>query len=219
MSNRDKSAAETCRRLDEASAAIRNAVGTWAFDVQSYLQGARWRDEVEAIARERHGLRVIRNDAAQQLISSPVAVQALPGQGRLRIGGGRGSWPAIRPSAVAAELKRLRDRASEANSQEFLESLYRACERQERQRGDGRMFITFREAYDLFCLAPGYRKENTRQVFGEMLYTLHRSGIQATRTGKVVQWEWPSARVKETEIFTVLAEDGSTLRYYGIWFR
>lgn len=199
------------RDVDEA---VENARQSWRFDAAAYLESPLWREEVMELARERYGLRVMEDAVSQQLLSAPVAVQAAPGRRVLRIG--RANWPSLRPAAVAAELKRLRERISGANSQEFLESLYAACER---QSGDGRRFITFREAYDLFCLAPGYKKENPPAVFGIALYSLHRSGITSTRAGKVIHWEWPSAKVKDRDIFRVRADDGRELPYWGMHFQ
>jgi hypothetical protein len=214
LANRQKAAAAAHDVLADVDSAVAEATESWDFDVHGYLDSERWRREVEGVAHRKYGLRVVQNEAAQQLVSSPVAVSALPGRSALRIG--RATWPAIRPTAVAAELKRLHDRVSEKSSQEFLESLYKACEHESR---DGRLFIAFHKAYELFSLAPGFKKETPRDAFAEALYALHRSGVQATRGGKVVQWEWPSGKVKEREVFTVLAEDGRALRYYGMWFR
>jgi hypothetical protein len=220
MANRKRYAENCVKFLEEAESAIRAAADGWTFDVQSYLEGSGWREEVEGEARGRYGLRVHRNEAARQLISSPVAVSALPGRAILRIG--RASWPAIRPSAVAAELKRLHDRVSDANSQEFLESLYAACMRQVREgtarRASGMVYVKLRDAYELFCLAPGYRRENPPQVFGEALYALHHSdSVRTTRAGKKFEWEWPTGKPKERDIFRVVAGDGTTVSYYGIW--
>ena len=70
------------------------------------------------------GLRI--TEEGETLVSSPVIVRAQVGRGVLQIG--RQSWPHTRPGAVAAELKRLRDRMSAANSSDFLESLVRSVE-------------------------------------------------------------------------------------------
>lgn len=214
MVNRARSAQAAVQQLEELGESAREAADSWEFDVQAYLESPEWRREVIEAARARHGMRVHDDEAGSQLLSTPVAVQAQPAREALRIG--RASWPAIRPSAVADELKRLRDRLSESNSQEFLESLYAACQWQKR---DDRLFITFRKAYELFCLAPGYRKENPRSVFGMQIYALHRSGTHTTRSGKAIQWEWPSGKPQDRDIFEVRAEDGRQLRFYGIWFR
>ena len=214
LANRRKAAQTSVQLMEEATGVVQRASDSWQFDAQAYLEGPEWRQEVIETARERYGLRVLDDEPGDQLISAPVAVQAQPGREALRIG--RAAWPHIRPAAVIAELKRLRDTISAANSQEFLDALFAACQREMR---DGRMFIKFRDAYELFCLAPGYRKETPRPVFAMALYGLHRSGITATRSGKTIQWEWPSGNPKDKDVFEVRAEDGRLLRYYGIWFR
>jgi hypothetical protein len=214
MANRRK-AAETAARLSSGiQSALDAAQGSWRFDVSSYLQGGGWRQEVVEAARSRYGLRVLDEQAIAQLISSPVTVQAIPAREALRIS--KQLWPAIRPSVVATELKRLRDRLSAAGVQELAERLYDACRREAR---DGRMYIAFRTAYDLFSLAPDWKRENSPTVFAQALHALHISDVKTTRSGKVLQWEWPSGKPKPADVFSVRAEDGREMRYFGLWFR
>ncbi|MBM3456937.1 MAG: hypothetical protein FJX77_00160 [Armatimonadetes bacterium] len=157
---------------------------------------------------------MINEEALGQLLSSPIAVQSLPGREALRIG--RQNWPKLRPSVVAAELRRLRERVGAAGAQELADRLYDACRREEK---DGRAFITFRTAYDLFCLAPDWKKENPPAAFAVALHSLYVSDVKSTRSGKALQWEWPGGKVRPADIFPVRAEDGREMRYYGVWFR
>ncbi len=214
LANRRKADDAAARSLAEVRTSIEAAQESWRFVPSAYLQGGHWRQEVVEAAQARYGLRVLDDPATGRLISSPITVQAVPAREILRIG--KQSWPAIRPTVVAAELKRLRDRLSAAGSQELAERLFEACRREAR---DGRMSISFRTAYDLFCLAPDWKRENSPTVFAQSLHALFMSDVKTTRSGKLLQWDWPTGNPKPADIFSVRAEDGREMRYFAIWFR
>lgn len=212
VANRQKQAALAADLSTTLAEPTSEASEAWDFDVRSYLESPEWRKDVQSAALERHELRVV--DDGDELISSPVVVRSQPASNRVQIG--KVNWPAIRPQVVAAELKRLRDRTAAANSQEFLESLYLACKRLTRPEV---MFVKFRDVFDMFCVTPGYKKENPRAAFGQQIYALHRSGIRTTKAGIRFDIDTPSGHPKESDIFTVISEDGQMIRYYGITFR
>jgi hypothetical protein len=212
VGNLQKAAAladELCRNLPQQTC---DAKATWAFDVRGYLESDEWIGELQEVASSRCGLRTIQDN--DTLISSPVTVRSQPSRGSVSLG--RVNWPAIRPRVVAEELKRLRDKTLAANSSEFLESLFGASA----HLNDGTdSFAKFRDIYDLFCLTPGYKKDNPPAAFAQQIYALQRSDQRATRAGRRLEFEYPSGNVKERDIFTVIAEDGRPVRYYGIWFK
>ncbi len=188
------------------------ASAAWDFDVRAYLEGAQWRKEIRSVAAARHDLRTMEDD--DLLISSPVIVRAQPGRNSLQIG--KANWPNIHPQLVAAELKRLRDRTAAAKSHDFLEALYRTCLRSTRPEV---LFVKFREVYDRWCDTPGYKKENPLPAFAQQIYALERSGIRTTKAGNRFDIQGPSGDPKAKDILSVIAEDGQTIRYYGITFR
>lgn len=183
----------------------------WDFDLRSYLSEDHWRKELQEIAAERYNLRTVPEEDV--LISSPITVHSQPNRNALAFG--KVNWPAIRPRVVAAELKRLRDRTASANSQEFAESLLGACQYLDKK---DQPFARFRDIYDLFCLTPGYKKENSPAAFGQQIYALQRSDIRATRSNRKFEIEYATGAAKAKDIFTVTAEDGRQIRYYSIWF-
>jgi hypothetical protein len=201
-------AAEIGRSLPEATEQTQSA---WQFDVRGYLEDGDWIREVQSIATEKYDLRTIEDDGT--LISSPVTVRSLPGRGTLAIG--KLNWQKLRPVLVAEELKRLRDRAASANSQEFAESLFGAWQY---LSSNGTTTVRFRDIYTLFSLTPGYKKDNPPAAFAQQIYALHRSGVRTTRGGRKFEIEYPSGRIKESDVFQVTAEDGRLLRYYSIYF-
>lgn len=202
-------AEELSRALPEGTADTKNA---WAFDLAAYLEGAEWRDELREAAAQKHSLRTLED--GNTLIASPVVVRAQPSRGTLQLG--KTNWPNIRPRVVAEELKRLRDKTANANSQEFLESLFAACQylgpKEEPK-------ARFRDVYKLFCLTPGYKKDNPPAAFGQQIYALHRSGVRATRAGHTFEMETISGGAKDSDVFAVMTEDGRLVRYYNIWFK
>jgi len=184
----------------------------WDFDIRDYLETDAWLKELQAAAAEHFSLRTLEDD--ETLISSPITVRAQPARSTLALG--KVNWPAIRPKVVAAELKRLRDRTAGANSQEFAESLYGACVHLSSQNDP---HARFRDIYDVFCLTPGYKKENPPAAFGQQLYALHRSEIKRTRAGRRFEIEYATGSYKEKDVFTVLSEDGRPIRYFNIFFK
>jgi hypothetical protein len=212
IGNLQKSASAVGDLSRELLQRAENATASWDFDVRAYLESNEWLQDLQEAASSRHDLRTIADN--DTLISSPVTVRAQPSRGVLMLG--RASWPAIRPRIVADELKRLRDKTLAANSQEFLESLYGASV----HLNDGEdSFVKFRDIYDVFCLTPGYKRDNSPAAFGQQIYALHRSDRRATRGGRQLEFEYPSGSVKDRDIFSVISEDGRPVRYYGIWFK
>ncbi len=202
-------AAELVGALPETTADTRNA---WTFDVRDYLESGEWRDELQTMAAEKFSLRTLKED--DFLVSSPVTVRAVPGRTALAMG--KVNWPAIRPKAVAAELKHLREKTMNANVQEFVEGLYGACVYLSSKENP---HAKFRDIYDLFCLTPGYKKENPPAAFGQQIYALHRSDVRATRGGRKLEIESATGSYKERDVFTVSSEDGHPLRYFTLWFK
>lgn len=216
IGNLNKFASQSQELVKDLPNDTANTKSTWLFDVKSYLESDEWRQELSEIASSKYGLRTIQDDST--LISSPVSVRSQPGRNVLLLG--RNGWPAIRPHVVAEELKRLRDKTANANSQEFLESVYNACVYLSK---GGKVEAKFRDIYDLFCLTPGYKKDNPPAAFAQQIYALHqaytRNELLTTRSGKSYSFDYPSGGLKERDIFSVVSEEGKTVRYYIIWFK
>ncbi len=200
---------QLCRALPDETVDVR---ASWNFDLAGYLDSNAWRDELRDTAADCYSLRTL--DDGDNLIASPVTVRAHVGRGILLIG--KSNWPSIRPRVVARELKRLRDKTANANSQDFLESVFHACQYLSGKDTPG---ARFQDIYKLFCLSPGYKRLNPSAAFGQQIYALHRSGIVATRAGHRFEIEFPSGNAKDSDVFAVTTEDGRLVRYYNIWFK
>ena len=210
--DRQKASGQAAQLAPALAEPVSQAASAFGTDPRDYLADGKWRkDVIEAAASEAFSLRVTEEN--DTLVSSPVVVRAQAGRGVLQIG--RQNWPHLRPKAVAAELKRLRDRTGSANSAEFLESLSAVWNK---QQSTNPVFLKLREIYDMWTLTPGWKRENPISKFTQDVYALHRSGVTLTRAGKQIDFVTPSANAKANEILTVIAEDGRTLRYHGIRF-
>lgn len=213
LPNRQKAAALAGEMAAPLAEAARTAGDGWQFDARTYLESdGEWRGELRA-AMEKLGLRVL--DEGETLISSPLVIRAVPGRAALALG--KTVWPNLRPRVAAAEIKRLRERAASGNSQEFADSLLAAC--RHLAPDTDAPFAPFRDIYSLYSLTPGWKKDNPEAAFGQAIYALHRSGLGATRAGRKFEFEYPSGNVKERDVFTVIAEDGRPIRYWGVQFR
>lgn len=202
-------AEELVRALPDS---VSKAKESWTFDVADYLATDAWRKELQEVASSQFSLRTLEDDA--NLISSPIVVRTFPYRNSMGIG--KVNWLALRPKIVAKELKRLRDRAAAANSQEFIESLHQACVH---LHGKGVVDVKFRDIYDMYCLTPGYKKENPPAAFGQQIYALHRSDVRTTKGNKKIEIEYATGAVKTNDLFSVVAEDGRTIRYFTLYFK
>lgn len=211
IGNLQKAAVQATEQVEALVAPTSETKSAWTFDVRDYLESEAWRKELQTVAGEKYSLRV--PEEADTLISSPIVIRSRPGTNSLLLG--KVNWPMLRPSVAAAELKRLRDRTGAANSQEFVDSL---CAVFDREAVGGQTFVKFIDVYNIFSLTPGWKKENSPAAFGQAIYALHRSEVTGTRSGRQYEMIYPSADAKKAEIYTVIAEDGSPTRYYGIRF-
>ncbi len=209
---RARAAEQALSLASDLEASVRDVAQSWSFDVRGYLEDGSWREELRQTAAEEYSLKTI--PEGDYLLSSPVVVRAQPANSALAIGKTRSQD--IRPRVVAQELKKLREKSLTASSQEFLECLFRVAQQ---ATVTGVIAIRFRDAYDRFCLAPGFQKDNPPSAFAQAIYSLHKSGIRTTKRGSPFEFEYPAANAREKDIFTVIAEDGRPIRYYGIHFR
>lgn len=208
---REKFSAQALELAHELNEAVGAETGKWSFDLRSYLETGAWRQELEDVASKEGAFRAFRE--GEMLLIPPLVLRAQAANRVLKIGNER--WSRLRPKVVIAEVNRRREKVNTAVSSELLESLHQVARRDNNARNP---FIKFCEAYEMFCIAPGYKRENSRADFGLSIYALHRSGLKSTKKGIPFQFEWPAANYKESDVFTVIAEDGKPLRFFGIQF-
>jgi hypothetical protein len=78
--------------------------------------------------------------------------------------------------------------------------------------------IPLLEIYDLFTLLPGQSREYSKQEFARDIYLLHRSEVNATRSGAKVNLSIGSGRLSPKSTLGIINENGEERLYFGISF-
>jgi hypothetical protein len=211
LANRQKAIAAATKLLDEMPEVAAAAAGD--IPVRAYLESGAWRRELAETLRTRYGIAAF-GDPSGALVCPPVVVSADVVGGRLRVS--RAPLSALRPTAVADEVKRHHDRVSAANCQEFVEGLYAAAKRL--CAGQAQIYAPFHEIYALFADTPGWKKANPAVEFGQSIYALHQSSVRATKDGSVFQVRTQASGLRPNQIFTVYGRTGASYSYSGISF-
>lgn len=211
VSDMQKAMEQALKLSQEIEPRTGDVKSAWSFDVRTYLETGAWIPELQSVLMENYSLSTLADENGN-LISSPVIVRAQPARSALQIG--KQGWMTLHPQVTAKELKRLRDHQANAAVQELLEALYAKWERHKQPGG----VALLRVIYEDLAETPGWKRENSKSKFGQDLYALDRSGILTTRKGARCKLIPPSGRYGERDIFTVIAEDGKPVRYYGIRF-
>lgn len=203
----DKTGPEALRSAEALTARVRETEKGWRPE-GDYLSDGHWLDEIEELARIAADVRVLRD--GESLVAPPSVVRAQGGYLKLNGETRKG----IRPSLLLQELRKIAVRQP-AGGKDFLQSLYAAWQGRPDKANST---LRFRDAYDLFALAPGWRAENSENAFAQRLYALHASDVYATRDGTPYSLQEPSGKVGPKDVFRVRGRDGREISYYGIGF-
>lgn len=192
------------------------AANSWDFDAKEYLSSSSWLSELaEEASKDGSGIRAF--TGTNELVCSPVVVRADPTRQALKIG--KKAWKKMRPELVVAELKKISTASAGVNNQAFLESLLVATQYLNKEKPEGIISAKVRDIYELYCKAPGWKKENPELSFAQSLHSLHKSGVQVSRSGTKLEFGWPTGQHKANDVFTVIAADGRPINYYDLYFR
>ena len=211
-------------RLCQAGAAARqaaaNAADAWPFsaaDEEAYL-GNRYEHELIE-AGQAEGLNIHVQD--DLLVAFPKIVRILPGQRAVRVD--RKQVPTIRPSKLAATLRREQGKRPPFSSEQFLEALHKAYRQLtgEGLFGTGKDLrgtpITLAKVYDTFTLLPGSRRDYSRADFCRDLYLLDQSGTRQTKSGATFSLH-ASSGTRQSQRLSFVGPDGEAVTYYAIAF-
>jgi len=201
-------ASELVKTLSEP---VSDASSAWTFDLRTYLESGAWRDELVAACVVSGHRVIVEGDT---LVSPPLIIRAQPGSGRLLLG--KAAWPTLHPVPTAAYLKALSEKSAPTSAmQQFLNFLYEAAKR---LTPHGNNYATFKDIYELYSYAPGWAKENSKAAFAQQIYLLDRSEVRATKDSKSFHLDGPTGTHKPADLFSVIADDGNPVPYYGVWF-
>lgn len=209
LATRSKSAAQAVELADRLRIQLADCSQSWDFDARTYLADEWIQELLEAAAAA--DLRAFKDD--DECVVPPLVLSSRPSQESIFLGKER--LKMMRPKSVVKEIQTRLAKSRDAANQEFLESVFKAWDRRANPRT---ALVKFRDVYDMFCLAPGWKKDNSRAVFAQQIYGIHTSGLTTTRDGTPFNLQEPSSKVSGAEIFEVRARDGRPIRYYGISF-
>jgi len=215
LGSRITAAAQALQALDQQFA---NTKDGWSFDVDAHLASGAFTRELIGAARHT-GLRIFEQD--DRLYCYPSLIRILPAERRAQIDKTKESR--LRPSVLAAELKRIQERPPRFKAEAFLECLYEAYQKLNTPaKGvlvQAPRVIKLTDIYRLLTLLPGQPKEYTRAEFARDIYLLDRSGVTTTRSGAIVSFPASTGTKTPSATINVITERGQEKRYYGISFQ
>ncbi len=165
---------------------------------------------------EERGLTITEQDG--QLLCYPVIVRIDAGKRAVTID--RKPYREIRPSVLAAHLAALQAKPATAKPEPFLEALHAAWEYARHRGAAGRTPATDVRVNDLWAVltvAPGSKKEYTKQDFGRDLYMLELSGARETKSGARVHFS-RSTGTKEAGAIVISGKGGDRIVYSSVGF-
>lgn len=184
-------------------------LGAWTFDAKAYLAGSEYLSELaEALAAAELTVR----RAGDHLIAPPLLVRVDPRNATIRLG--RHRLRSLRPSAVVAELRRIRARDA-GNLATFLQALYKTYRFVNMVHGrDDERAVYLETIYDAMTLAPG--TEYTREQFIMDLVRLHARPDLRTSDHRRV--EFPASTASRGKRIVAYTEEGKRLDLVAVRF-
>jgi hypothetical protein len=152
------------------------------------------------------------------LLCYPVIVRVDPGKRAVTID--RKPYREVRPSVLVAHLAALQAKPATARPEPFLEALHTAWEYARHRGAAGRTPATDVRVNDLWAVltvAPGSKKEYTKQAFGRDLYMLESSGVRETKSGMRVHFS-RSTGTKEAGAIVISGQGGDRIIYSSVGF-
>lgn len=126
----------------------------------------------------------------------------------------------VRPSVLAAYLAKLQAKPVTAKPAPFLEALHAAWEYARHRNADGRKpanDVRVNDLWAVLTVAPGSKKEYTKQDFGRDLYLLELSDTRETKSGARVHFS-RSTGTKEVGAIVISGQGGDRIVYSSVGF-
>ncbi len=173
----DKTIAQAKQQLGILSERLAILESSWNFDAARYFESGAYEQELLAVMADA-GMKPVDRDG--RILSYPSILRVMPSDQSLEVD--RKKERRVRPSFVAAELKKRRDRKTGIPPERLVEILYRAYDALVAgKKGTG--VVRVMDIYDLLTQLPQAR-EYTRPEFGRYLVRLGMSEVRAPRAGK-----------------------------------
>jgi hypothetical protein len=165
---------------------------------------------------EQRGLSITERDG--QMLCYPVIVRVDSGKRAVTID--RKPYREVRPSVLAAHLEALQAKPATVKPEPFLEALHTAWEYARHHSAAGRKpanDVRVNDLWAVLTVAPGSKKEYTKQDFGRDLYMLELSGARETKSGDRVYFS-RSTGTKEAGAIVISGQGGDRIVYSSVGF-
>jgi len=191
-----------CRPLDFDCAAYLSPEGTFLEDLKAAAEDA--------------GVRLYERDGT--VFCYPVLVRAEPEMSAVRID--KKLEYNIRPTVLAAALKKMQAREPRSKPERFIEALLEAYLLLRARKGiDGYIDLPLTEIYKLLVILPGTGKEYTQLDFARDIYFLDISGLSLTRKGYRLSLPASTvSRERASRTITFVTRDGHDKLYSSVRF-
>lgn len=186
----------------------------FAFDEQAHLASGDYVKELLAEA-EAQGVSIVEDD--DQLLCYPSLLRLLPTDAAVEIDKVRERR--LRPSVLAAALRRAQERGPRFKAEQFLDSLragYELWVASEDKKADG--VVRLIDIWGVLTMLPGQRSAYSKQEFARDLYLLDQSGVTSTgRSARELRWS-ASTGTKGTGTLVTVSRTGQQQKYWGVSF-
>jgi hypothetical protein len=177
LSDLDRAIDQASQQLAAAAERLRILDESWVFDAASYFDSGAYGEELLA-ALEKEDLRPVERDG--RILSFPSIVRILPSEQAIEID--RKKERSVRPSVVAAGLKKGRLKKAGLRPEQLIEvlySAYRPLVAQHKRVGNVKLL----DIHALLTQLP-HAKEYSRPEFARDLLQLDMSGVRKTKGGQ-----------------------------------
>lgn len=219
----ERTLAETTRTMSALAVQQRNALEGWDFDAIEHVRSGGYLAELKDAA-EALQLRLFEQEG--RLFSYPVLLRIVPGSevSDLVVTIDRKRTRTIRPSFLAALLKRASTQPPKFKAAAFLKALYEAYRVAEgdygRREVDARTgpMVELVRLYELLTLFPGHQREYGRQEFARDLYLLDQGAVKETNGHSFRLAASTGTKLSASKFFQLVDREGHERMYYAICF-
>lgn len=208
----DRGIAELERLATTVANEQETTAASWEFPIADYIESGDYERELFQAAEEA-GLVLREQDG--RIFSYPVLVRILRGGDAGVVTVDKKRTRLLRPSALIAHLRELRERPPKSNSAQFLQALFETYRRATASRPGA--VVELIDLYDLMTLFPGLRREYSRQEFARDVYILDRTRTVAV-SGYTMELS-ASTGTRGSRSLRIIDETGTERMYFGVSFR
>jgi len=211
LADMEKSIAQARQQLGILQERMSMLEDSWTFDSARYFESGSYSRELIA-AVEKEEMKAVERDG--RVLCYPSVLRILPAEQSLEID--RKKQRGVRPSFVARELKKHRNKSAGMKPERLLEVLYNTYEVLV-QGQKGTRVVRLSEIHDLLTQLP-QAKDYSKAEFARDLVQLDMSDVRVTRSGKRLALRADTA-VRSGAPFFAVTPEGEVRVYSGVEFK